>query len=805
MTPRATYRLQFHRGFAFADAMRIVPYLASLGISHIYASPIMAARAGSLHGYDGIDPTRINPELGGEDGLRALVEALKARDMGLILDIVPNHMAASWENAWWVDVLRHGRQSRYAPFFDIDWMREDGKVLLPVLGKPLKEALEGGELVRHDDDRTLSYHEHRFPLNEHIELGRQHYRLAWWRAAGDRINFRRFFDINDLVCLRQEDDAVFEETHALVLRLYREGTIDGVRIDHVDGLADPAGYCRKLRQRLGPDAYIVVEKILLGGETLPQSWNVDGTSGYDFMDEVSAVQHDPAGEPPLTEAWAALGGRAADFAIEERAARREMLERSFGGQLESCVEAFHAVARSEPQSADVTRPALRRVLVEVLVHFPVYRTYGADGADVAVLRRVGTAAHATVRANDRWALGHVLRWLASEDHPDANTRLRQLSAPIAAKSVEDTAFYRYGRLLSRTDVGFDPARFADSAASFHARMARRQCMAPRGLLATATHDHKRGEDVRARLAVLSEIAPEWLAHLRKWLAWSAPLRENGDMPSDADLAMLFQTIVGAWPLDLDLRDDEARTTFAERLAAWQQKALREAKLRSDWLDPDVSYEGAARSFVLRLIAGRAVPDLLEDIAMFVARVAPAGIVNSLAQLTLKLTVPGVPDIYQGTEFWDFSMVDPDNRRPVDFARAAECLGRSAQDRRSGIAKQEIVCALLALRSRMPMVFANGSYEPVEIRGPQADRFIAFARRHETGAIVVVVPHLPWPLIDGQAPSLSQETLKGNALRLPFEIPWLVGILDSRDVRVDAQEIALAGVLAGRPVAVLCTE
>ncbi|MGE0425561.1 MAG: malto-oligosyltrehalose synthase [Reyranellaceae bacterium] len=806
MTPRATYRLQFHRGFTFEDATSIVPYLAALGVSHVYASPIAAARAGSMHGYDGIDPTRVNPELGGEVGLRALVAALKARGMGLILDIVPNHMAASWENAWWVDVLRHGRASRYARFFDIDWRREDGKVLLPVLGKPLKEVLEGGELVRHDDG-TLGYHEHRFPLNEHAELGRQHYRLAWWRSAGDRINWRRFFEINDLVSLRQEDDMVFEETHALVLRLHREGAIDGVRIDHVDGLADPAGYCRTLRERLGPDAYIVVEKILLGGEMLPATWACDGTSGYDFMEEVSAAQHDPAGEAPLTEAWAELTGCTGDFAIEEEAARREIIDRSFGGQLEACAEAFHAVARGDPASADVTRLALRRVLVELLAHFPVYRTYGAGDADAAVLRRAGAAARATAQGNDGWVLDRVLGWLGREDggddHRRALTSFRQLSAPIAAKSVEDTAFYRYGRLLSRNDVGFDPSRFADSPATFHTRMARRQSTAPHSMLATATHDHKRGEDVRARLAVLSEIAPEWIAHLRRWLAWSAPLRPAG-APVDADLVMLFQMIVGAWPLDLAADDDAARTAFAERLAAWQQKALREAKLRSDWIDPDAAYEEAARSFVIRLIAGRAIPDLLEDMALFVERIARPGVVNGLAQLVLKLTVPGVPDIYQGTEFWDFSMVDPDNRRPVDFARAIESLGAAAHDWQSGTIKQQVAATLLSLRSRMPDVFANGSYEPLDLQGPQADRFIAFARRHEGGALVVAVPRLPCAMMDRQAISLSREVLGGHVARLPFEAR-LMDAFDAREVDGEAGELPLDRLFGAGPVAVVCTK
>ncbi|MBX3501673.1 MAG: malto-oligosyltrehalose synthase [Alphaproteobacteria bacterium] len=804
MTPRATYRLQFHRGFTFADATHIVPYLAALGISHVYASPIAAARAGSTHGYDGIDPTRINPELGGEVAFRAMVAALKERGLGLILDIVPNHMAAGWENAWWVDVLRHGPASRYAGFFDIDWQREDGKVLLPVLGKPLTDVLEAGELVR--GDGTLRYHGHRFPLNEHAELGRQHYRLAWWRSAGDRINWRRFFEINDLVCLRQEDEVVFDATHALILRLHREGAIDGVRIDHIDGLTDPAAYCRKLRQRLGPHAYIVVEKILLGGETLPPSWSCDGTSGYDFMDEVSALQHDPAGEAPLTDAWAELSGRPADFAVEEQAARREMLDRSFGGQLEACVDAFHMVAQDDRTSADVTRPALRRVLVELLAHFPVYRIYGAGDADVAVLKRAGADARATIRRHDSWVLEHVLRWLGTGADSDARgravARFQQLSAPIAAKAVEDTAFYRYGRLLSRNDVGFDASRFADLPATFHARMARRLWMAPLSMLATATHDHKRGEDVRARLAVLSEIAPEWIAHLRRWLVWSAPLRGER-MPVDADLAMLFQTIVGAWPLDLDPADDDGRAAFAERLAAWQQKALREAKLRSDWIDPDEAYEEAARTFVSRLIAGRAIPDLLEGIVAFVERIARAGAINSLAQLVLKLTAPGVPDIYQGTEFWDFSLVDPDNRRPVDFARAAASLRAPGGDWRAGAVKQRMVAALLALRSRMPEVFTRGAYEPIEVQGAQAEQFVAFARRLGSEVVVVAVPRLAYGMVGDLASlAISPEVLGGACLRPSFQPATLVDILDSREVRFDAARVPLTSLFGRRPVAVL---
>src|SRR5947207_3445916 len=390
MPPRATYRLQFHNGFSFADAERLVSYFARLGVSHVYASPITTARPDSMHGYDVIDPTRVNPELGGEDALRHFVTALRAAGLGLIVDIVPNHMAAVAANPWWFDVLRHGPQSRYAPYFDIDWNAEDealrGKVLLPVLGKPLREAIEAGELKVEGDE--VRYFEHRFPLRPDGDtsapladlLARQHYRLASWRIANDAINWRRFFDINELPAMRVEHPPAFEDSHALMLRLYAEGLIDGVRVDHVDGLSDPAGYCRALRARLAAltserpatapheRPYIVVEKILLREETLPTDWSCDGTSGYDFMNDVSAVQHDPPAEATLGALWASASRRSANFKVEEEAARREIIARSFSAQLEACAASFQRL--SDLEGAELTRPALRRALVELLAYFP---------------------------------------------------------------------------------------------------------------------------------------------------------------------------------------------------------------------------------------------------------------------------------------------------------------------------------------------------------------------------------------------------------------------------------------------------
>jgi (1->4)-alpha-D-glucan 1-alpha-D-glucosylmutase len=817
MTPRATLRLQFHKGFTFADAERLVPYFSGLGISHLYASPITTARAGSLHGYDVIDPTRVNPELGGEDGLKRLIEALRKNGLGLIVDIVPNHMAAVVENAWWADVLRHGRASRYARSFDIDWDSEDpelaGKLFLPVLGRPLREALERKEIspVRRDDLDYLRYGDLLLPASG-SDPHDQAYRLGWWRTANDRLNWRRFFDINELVSLRMEDEETFEAIHALPARLYAEGLIEGVRVDHIDGLSDPARYCHRLRRRLDPAMpsrpYLVVEKILMRGESLPTDWGCDGTTGYDFMDQVSALQHDGEGDHPLVSAWARLSGRPADFAAEEQAARREIVARSFSAQLEACVAAFQRLASTDPAASDLSRPALRRALTELLVHFPVYRTYGTEH-DRPFLAQAVAGAKRTGLLGDRWVVDLLDRWMREPAQDSvANTRFRQLSAPVAAKSVEDTAFYRYGRLLSRNDVGFDIERFSASPADFHGWMRRRREQYPRGMLATATHDHKRGEDVRARLAVLSELPTEWTANLSRWIDASAPLRRDSQ-PAAADIAMLLQMIVGAWPLDLTLEDAAGRGAFAERLVGWQEKALREAKLRSDWSEPNRAYEDSAKAFLVGLVADNKRPDLLSEIFAFTQRIAAIGAVNSLAQLLLKLTVPGVPDLYQGTEDWDFSLVDPDNRRPVDFTRRQKRLPSPAvkdtlERWRDGAVKTAIVARVLALRRALPELFAAGSYEPVIAEGPMADHVVAFVRRHASDAVLTVVPRLPTPLL--AAPdqlALNPAAWRDTTLHFGESL-HLTNILDPEMAPLTGRNTAVHELLHRIPIALFST-
>jgi (1->4)-alpha-D-glucan 1-alpha-D-glucosylmutase len=864
--PRATMRLQFHRGFTFDDALPIIPYLSALGISHVYSSPILTARHGSRHGYDIVDPTEVNPELGGEAAFRRLAAALRDAGLGLIVDIVPNHMAVGRENRWWLDVLRNGPQSRYARYFDIDWNPEDPtlqcKVLVPLLGRSLGDTLRHGELALGRDTEAngegapyVKYFDHVLPLapevalevsasgldtyaprspQGHIRLQalleRQNYRLAWWRVANDEINWRRFFDINELAALRVEDEEVFEAVHGKALELFTEDLIQGFRVDHIDGLTDPKGYCIALRAHLdargdlrGPASgggypYIVVEKILGAGERLPLDWGCDGTTGYDFMEEISAVLHDPSGAAPLSRLWKDISGRAKDFSDEEQTARREMLDRSFSAQLRGLVLALHRFAREQFPLCDVSRSAIRRSVIEILAGMRVYRTYDAHEESRAYLAAAVERAQQTCLRVDRDVVRQLGEWLGSGGSTDpalpplrveAIRRFRQLSAPLAAKAVEDTAFYRYGRLLSRVDVGFRPDRFAISIADFHHGSKLRAETYPYSLLATATHDHKRGEDVRARLAVLSEIPDEWAAALSGWMEQSAGYRCNGRaMISSADVSILFQMIVGAWPTDLLVGDLQGCDAFARRLAEWQTKALREAKLATEWTDPDEAYEAAANDFLMKVFARPSA--LLQDIVAFADRIAAPGAVNGLAQTLLKVTSPGVPDFYQGTDFWDFSLVDPDNRRPVDFAARASALAMSAdigvlaRRWRDGRIKQAIIAESLALRRAHPRLFADGAYVPVSVNGPASDHVVAFARRYESQTVVtVVVRHATHLLDPDDTLTIPAAAWAGTILSLPFGPETSVrNVLTGTYLAASAMR--LEGVLDGLPAALLAS-
>lgn len=818
-TPLATARLQLNAGFTLADACEQVPYYAAMGVSHLYFSPITQAVPGSMHGYDVTDPTIVSPELGGEAAFAELAQRLRAHRMGIVLDIVPNHMAAHAANRWWWDVLLLGQASAYADWFDIDWNSEDpelkGKVLAPFLAQSRQAALDCGTLSLVFDDASRSFQVQaegaRYPLTHEslpltgdsvaqtlaqhdcatqagrmrfeALLDRQHYVLDWWRCAGERINWRRFFEISSLIGVRVERRAVFDAVHALPLRLFAQGLIDGVRIDHVDGLAQPLSYCRQLRTRLRagsvqrPDAlrhdepWMVVEKILAHDEVLDGRWAVHGTTGYDFMDQASAVLHDPDGETVLADCWSEISNvksPAQEWLIE---ARQLMLNQHFAVEYRALLRALWNLVQFDAAKRGWTLAAIDRAMQRFLSVFPIYRTYleegNGDSRDIGWL--LGAAAQASQRfgqggdASLCMLLDGLFRSLSTpmaatqpqgkereQLRRNAINRLQQLTPPLAAKSLEDTVFYRYGRLLSRNEVGSDLSDFSLSSADFHRRNVWRLAHMPESMVSTATHDQKRGEDSRARLAVISEMPGRWAAASQRWLRW-AGFQDNAKPVHTAERYMLMQTIVGSWPLDLSLDDAEGLARYTERLAQWQVKALREAKTSSSWFTPDLRHEERCVQQLRALMLGDQA-DMRADIQRFIEDLAPAGAVNSLAQLVLRMTVPGVPDLYQGTEFWDFSLVDPDNRRQVDFRerrRALEALQMQPSIEkllagwRNGRIKQTVIARVLRLRRQVPHVFARGGYTALLVAGEAGSHAIAFLRAGGDDAVLVVVPRLCW--------------------------------------------------------------
>ncbi|SPA55806.1 malto-oligosyltrehalose synthase [Cupriavidus taiwanensis] len=878
--PRATARLQLHPGFTFADAAAVVGYYAALGVSHLYLSPICGARPGSTHGYDVTDFTAVRDELGGEPGLKALAARARDAGLGLIVDIVPNHMAADpTHNGWWRDVLAHGRGSPCAASFDIDWTPRDpalhGKVLLPMLGQSYWDTVVAGELqwVPASDDAPahLRYFDHTLPLAPgsvdaeaerdgpawydathaegrsrlHALLERQHYRLAWWRTAAAAQNWRRFFEISDLVGVREEDERVFDAVHALVLRLLREGWIDGVRVDHVDGLADPAGYCRRLRAALDRHAaarppalrlerpWLVVEKILGPRERLAPDWQVHGTTGYDFMDEVAAVLHDGDGEAPLDALWARVSGDARGFPEHVEAARRQVLERHLVTEFEGAAACLRDCAEQEPGTRDLTRAALRRALAALMAAVPVYRSYfdarpaerdaAAALADDAMLEQAMRAARAGLAPDEAVALAFIGGCLRTAAPADSETgalrrRLQQLMPALAAKAGEDTAFYRYGRLLSRNEVGSDPARLAMPPAQFHARMAARRLACPYAMLATATHDHKRGEDARMRLAVLSEVPGAWADAVAAWEAASAPLLATlPQAPDPGDRLMLYQTLVGAWPMaDLNLADDaDAAQPLLERVGAWQRKAIREAKRHGNWTCPDTDYEAACEAFLHGLCApgpAGGAGSVLAQIGQFAQRIAAAGALNSLAQVLVQLTAPGIPDRYQGCEGWDLSLVDPDNRRPPDYARLQARLGCSAgwahwlAHWRDGRIKQQLVRQVLAVRRTHAALFADGQYSMLAAQGALVPQVLAFARSADGRQAITVVTRLAAARVDPALPRIPQAAWGDTTLNVGAPQPsrW-TDALTGHVIDAPLGRLRLREVLGGLPVALLLRE
>jgi (1->4)-alpha-D-glucan 1-alpha-D-glucosylmutase len=832
--PESTYRLQFHKGFTFRDAERIVDYLADLGVTHVYASPYLAAVAGSTHGYDVIDHGRLNPEIGTREEYDAWIEAMRRRGMSHILDTVPNHVGvATNDNAWWNDVLAHGRNSKYAGYFDIAWEgcpRElHHRVLLPVLGAPYGEVLEKGELqlVYEDGRYAIAYYDRRFPLDPKTApppsadparvlvlyrdvdlldelLRKQHYRLAYWRVASDEINYRRFFDVNGLAALSMERKDVFDATHRLTFELLRDGKVAGLRIDHPDGLFDPKQYFRRLQERakqeLGHDLYVVAEKILAIDEPLPTEWPCDGTSGYDFLIMANGLFVDSSNGDAFTRIYDEWTGEHVDFDDLVYEEKKLILEISLASELHMLASQLDRIAQSDRRTQDFTLNGLHVALREVVACFPVYRSYvterGVHESDVRNTERAVERAIARNPKRDPSAFRFVgdvvlLRSVlgSREDVVRFAGKFQQLTAPTTAKGIEDTAFYLYNRLVSLNEVGGEPQHFGMAPEKLHAYLADRQKRWPFALSSMSTHDTKRSEDVRARINVLSEMPDEWREHVTRWGEINGSFRSEvggvrgvrGPAPSRNDEYLLYQTLIGAWPVE----PEQPGEAFVERIQQYLTKAMREAKRFSSWTNPNEPYESAVTSFAASVIRHRS---FLEDFLPFQQRVARFGVVNSLAQTLLKIAAPGVPDTYQGTELIDLSLVDPDNRRPVDYEKRRSMLARG----RAGDAKLHLTTTALQCRRDKAPLFTLGEYLPLDVRGDAADHVFAFARRYEGRTAVCVIPRLT---------SQLGESGWGDARVVLPESLALSNVLTGQKLQA-TNELTIADALRDFPVALL---
>lgn len=948
--PLSTYRLQFNHSFGFDDARRLVPYFQLLGITDLYASPLTQARPGSTHGYDVVDPTRLNPELGTERAFKALVAELKSREMGVLLDIVPNHMAASSQNSWWMDVLEKGPASSFAPCFDIDWNGPKpalkNKILLPVLASPYGRSLENREFVLSFDDTGLSlnYHDTKLPLSlrsyssiltrclvrlrhklgskhsnvrkmadvlkalkqrvrrmenqepggdplttQPYHLGRgikegvrqlresaevrgciddvlgafqgekgdpgsfdlldrllqkQYYWPAFWRLSDEEMSYRRFFAINDLIGVRVEDPTVFSLTHAMVLQLVKEGRVTGLRIDHIDGLRDPMGYLRLLREQasstIGWDGehrthvYTVVEKILEADEQLPRDWPVEGTTGYDFLNLVNAVFVDPSGAQSLRHIYDRFVEDATDFEDILYGQKMLVIRTLFGGEIRSLGLELGRLTEQDRYARDLPLKELTQALAEVTAYLPVYRTYirsrQVSSADRRRIdRTVDQAAHRSPELSQ--AVFDFLRQvLLLEPLPHLSAsqldsrlcfvmRWQQFTGPIMAKGLEDTALYLYNPLVSLNEVGGRLQTPHSPVDEFHVRMREQQQNWPYTLNATSTHDTKRSEDVRARINVLSEIPAEWEKRLRLWSRWNEDKRLAGGkrVPDPSEEVLLYQTMLGAWPFDVD-----EVPLFRTRLQAYMLKAAREAKVHTQWTQPDNERESRLRQFIDAILAPSSRNRFLRDFLRFEKRIARLGAINSLSQTLLKICSPGVPDFYQGSELWDLRLVDPDNRSPVDFQKRSELLRKLKKKKprtrrglvslllrawKGGSIKLYVTASALTFRREHRTLFLEGDYLPLEASGSAKEHLCAFARSHEDQWVMVAVPRIVTGLMVSDEFPIGQGAWGGNALSLPTPAPaqW-INVLTRENVEAlalaQARALPLAAIFRSFPVAML---
>jgi malto-oligosyltrehalose synthase len=951
--PRATYRVQLNAGFTFKDLTAIVPYLAALGISHVYCSPYFRARAGSAHGYDVVDHNSFNPEIGSRADFDEFVAALRAHGMGHILDIVPNHVGVMGsDNSWWMDVLENGQASIYADYFDIDWNPVNAaladKVLVPVLADPYGVVLERGDLElrfeRALGSFAIHYHEHRMPLDPrtyprildavlalernpelerlrrlfgalpdrrgsttdriaernrdkeahkralaalvaadagvaaaldravatlagdpadptsfdalHDLLESQAFRLAYWRVASDDINYRRFFDVNDLAALRVENEAVFAATHRLVLELIASGALDGLRIDHADGLYDPLGYFQRLTARIAQvtaaaggsrPIYLVAEKITASFERLPADWPVHGETGYHFANVVNRMLVDAGSKGRMGRIYRAFVGEPRQWPDITYECQHRVLRKSLASELNTASNLLARIAHDDRRTRDFTLASLWRALAEIIACFPVYRTYVTDAvADsdrryvdwaIAAARRRGSSTEQPVFDFVRSAL--LLELPAQSE--SARQRMRrfamkfqQITAPITAKGIEDTALYRFNRLVSLNEVGGEPDLFGSSVSAFHTDAQYRARHWPHEMLTTSTHDTKRSEDVRARIAVLSEMPAEWRRSVDRWRRFNRTRRrEVGGMPAPSadDEYLFYQTLLGTWPLAEP--DEAGLDAYRRRIAAYMLKAAREAKARTSWAAADPEYEDALLQFIRAALERREANLFLADFCALNRRIVRFGLLNALSQTLLKLTAPGVPDVYQGNELWDFSLVDPDNRRPVDYdarrgllARLAAARTANAPAARTPIdemvddiadprCKLFLHARVLELRRRDPELFQRGEYLPLQVTGRRAPHLCAFARRLDGRLAVVLAPRLYLKLMGAESAGaegpprlpLGAEVWGDTAVRLPSDTAApLRGVLDGAQVPRNSgggpPAISAASALQSFPVALL---
>jgi len=785
--PIATYRIQFNRQFRFEDAQELVSYLSKLGISDLYASPVFKARQGSIHGYDVVDPSCLNPELGKEVDFDALVHQLNDNRMGLLLDIVPNHMAASPENPWWRDVLDKEQNSPFADYFDTDWLNLGG-------------------------------------------------------ARGESTGHRRFFDICDLIGIRVEDPRVFEATHSLVFQLISNRQVTGLRIDHIDGLYDPQEYLLRLQQHIashlketgkGPGFYIVVEKILSGDEAIPEEWPVFGTTGYDFTNMVNAVFADSRGAQALDEIYSRFTDSQVSFDDVVYEKKKQVIKELFPGEMKALGQKLAYLAHQNSHTTGLSLEELTRVIIEVTACLPIYRTYirtfevlhrdrlylesavreaqrrnpNIDTATIDFLQHVLTLDfpnYLTSKKKEAW-LQFVLRW-------------QQLTSAIMAKGFEDTALYYYNRLVSLNEVGGEPNSNGLSVEEFHKWNLTRMERWPHTLNATSTHDTKRSEDVRARINVLSEIPEEWEKHLIQWHQWNQPkkCKVNGMfVPEPNTEILLYQTLLGAWPLFPD-----ELSGFKKRLKAYMVKAVREAKAYTSWLSPNSDYETALIAFLESILESSKQNEFLEDFLQFQKQIAFYGALNSLAQVLLKITLPGVPDFYQGTELWDFSLVDPDNRRPVDFRKRRTLLEDLVQQEakrqqslvqkilnswEDGRLKLYLTYKALNTRSSHWDVFRDGQYIPLKVEGQRQENVCAFARCKGETWVIIAIPRLMTKLVRVGAMPVGQRVWGDDLLLLPEGVPehWL-NIFTGESLKISGAGggLPLSSVLGTFPVALL---